>query len=175
MSDGCRIRAAELEDCDALGLVTVTASLGAFLGHIPEPRLDLTWTPADSAEGWRTTLGSLPAADLFLVVESGDLGVVGFVWAGPSSRRPSEGEVRGLYVLPTQQGRGLGRLLLSDAVRHLRDRSFHSLLVGCVRENPSCDFYRHLGGVEVFTEPATVDRHETEEVFFAWPDMTLLG
>jgi len=168
------VRAVAADDCDALGLITVAASFKTFLGQIPEAQLDLTWTPGDSAQGWRRSLAELATSDLFDVYDDAELGVIGFVWAGPSDRVPGAGEIRGLYVLPTQQGRGIGRRLLAHAAGQLHDRSLDAVVVGCIRENPSCAFYRHLGGVESFTEPSTVDEFETEEVFFVWSDITKL-
>lgn len=175
MVAGITIRAARLDDSDDLGVITVAASLGAFIGHIPEQMLDLTWTPAQSASSWKQLLVELHPDDLFDVAETPEHGVVGFVWAGPSARQAGGvGEIRGLYVLPSQQRRGIGRRLMAHSVRQLRARSMSSLLVGCIKENPSCDFYRHLGGVESFREPGTVDRHATEEIFFSWRDSRIL-
>ncbi|MCO8128070.1 hypothetical protein NHL50_12720 [Acidimicrobiia bacterium EGI L10123] len=90
------IRAARLDDCDDLGLVTVAASLGAFIGQIPERMLDLTWTPAQSASGWRKLLAELHPHDVFDVADAEEHGVVGFVWAGASVRQVAGvGEIRG--------------------------------------------------------------------------------
>lgn len=168
-------RTAKSDDCDALGSITVAASFGAFIGRVPEELLDLTWTPAQSAYGWRRSVAELHPNDLLDVADMHEHGVVGFVWAGPSARQVGGvGEIRGLYVLPSQQRRGIGRQLLAHAVVQLRARSMSSLLVGCIKENPSCDFYRHLGGVESFREPSAVDRYTTEEIFFSWGDSLVL-
>ncbi|HVM53034.1 MAG TPA: GNAT family N-acetyltransferase [Acidimicrobiales bacterium] len=164
-----------MDDCDDLGVITVAASFGSFIGRIPEADLDLTWSPPESASAWTRTLTELPPDDLFDVADDGTRGVIGFVWAGPSTRRAGAfGEIKGLYVLPTQQRRGVGRRLISHVARQLQERSIASLLVGCVRENPSCGFYRRLGGVEAFREPSVVDRYQTEEIFFFWPDTRVL-
>lgn len=169
-----RVRPVSLDDTDALGLITVTASWGAFIGQIPEASLDLEWTPHASASGWRRTLEGLPP-DEFMLVAEGDDGVVGFAWAGLSARhRRADGEVKGLYVLPSSQRRGIGRRLVGEVVRRLEHHGVSSLVIGCIAENPSCDFYRHLGGVEAFRRPNTVDRHQTEEIFFRWSDTAIL-
>lgn len=167
------IRPATDEDGDGLGLIAVSASLRAFLGHIPEEYLDLGWRPEASAAGWRATMGDLDQDQLMLVAELEGV-VVGFVWAG-LTERAGEGEVRGLYVLPTRHGQGIGRRLISCAVDQLERRSpITSLIVGCIRESPSCGFYRHLGGVEAFRRPSAVDDYPTEEIVFAWSDLTPL-
>ena len=167
------IRSASQVDCDALGLVTVTASLGAFIGRIPEASLQLGWTPDESAQGWRKTLADLPADEFVLVAEIDDV-VVGFVWAGPSKLADGEGEVKGLYVLPTAQGQGFGSLLVCVAAQRLQRAAMSSLIVGCIAENPSCGFYRHLGGSEAFRRPGAVDRYSTEEIVFRWPAISEL-
>ena len=82
--------------------------------------------------------------------------------------------MQALYVLPTWQGRGVGRTLLGHAMRLLRAGGKDSVEIGCIRENPNCDFYRHLGGVEIGRRPNRVDRFETEELFFGWRDLGLL-
>ena len=166
-----KIRPATTDDSDALGLITVSASLSAFVGHIPEESLDLGWRPENSAAGWRATPRDLSQDQFFLVAEI-DRSVVGFVWAGLTDVG-GEGQIKGLYVLPTRHGQGIGRLLAAHAVDRLEQQeAIESLLVGCIRENPSCGFYRHLGGVEAFRRPNTVDDFRTEEIFFSWSDLS---
>ena len=124
------IRDAVVDDADALGLITVSASFDAFLGQIPEELLDLDWRPEDSAEGWRRVVSRLASDELFLVAEVGGR-VAGFVWAGSSSQGGhDEGEVKGLYVLPSEQGAGLGRSLVVAAAQRLRQAGMSSLLIG---------------------------------------------
>jgi GNAT superfamily N-acetyltransferase len=86
----------------------------------------------------------------------------------PTGRPDYERAVSGLYVLPSMQRIGVGRALLDYVAAELARIGVDTLLIGCVRENPSCEFYRRLGGVEVFRQPQQVDRFETEEIFFGW-------
>jgi len=168
-----QIRPVEIDDCDGLGLLTVSALFGTFLGHVPEEELDFDWTPAQSAAGWREFLagGGLGDDEFFSVADNGDR-VAGMVWAGARTGRDDyQRFVSGLYVLPTRQGHGLGRALLRHAAERLHAVGVESLLIGCVAVNPSCGFYRHLGGSEIYREPITVDRHQTEEIFFGWSSL----
>jgi ribosomal protein S18 acetylase RimI-like enzyme len=172
-----RTRDARIEDCDALGLITVSASHSTFIGHIPEECLDFSWTPAQSARGWRDSFPTnTDRGQTFRVLERGDR-VIGFVWAAPwADSEGYDGSIQGLYVLPTRQRQGLGRKLLRDAVRRLQRGGARSVEIGCVRENPSCGFYRHLGGIEIGRRPVKVDAFQTEEILFGWPDLSsLLG
>ncbi len=169
------IRSATRADCDRLGLITVTASNGAFAGVIPDHHLDRAWTPEKSASAWRATFDqNTDRAQELRVVEVGGA-VVGFVWSCPwADTIGYDSSVRGLYVLPAEQGRGLGRDLVADAVSRLRARGLTSLEIGCVRENASCGFYRHLGGTEIGHRPAQVDDFVTAEILFGWTDSSSL-
>jgi len=170
-----QIRDATIEDCDAFGLITVSASHSVFIGAVPEELLDFSWTPEKSAAGWRESFPtSVDRGQSFQVAVLADR-VIGFAWAKPWAE--SEGydsSLQGLYVLPTCQRQGIGRKLLSHAAIGLHRCGKQSLEIGCVRESPSCDFYRHLGGVEIGSRPVKVDQFETREILFGWPDLSVL-
>ena len=101
--------------------------------------------------------------------------VVGFVWASPWADSDGyDAAIRGLYVLPTRQGTGIGKRLLLHAAGILVERGCASLEIGCARENPSCGFYRHLGGQEIGRRPLRVDRFDTEEILFGWKNIQAL-
>ena len=111
-----KVRLATTEDSEALGLITVSASMRAFIGQVPEESLDLGWRPQDSAAGWSSTLEKLPV-DQFVLVAEIDGRLVGFVWCGLTDA-PGEGQIKGLYVLPTLHGQGIGRELLGQRRRN---------------------------------------------------------
>lgn len=53
-----------------------------------------------------------------------------------------------IYVLPSEQGRGLGRMLFETALSHIRSLAGSSpaaLELNVNRNNPSIGFYRHIG------------------------------
>lgn len=169
------VRHATVEDCDALGLITVTASLKSFLGNVPEEEFDFAWTPEASATNWRKYFDDeWPPERLFWVAEINDR-VVGYVIAGELTEHPEyERSVNGLYLLPSIHGQGMGRALLSHAASSLSAVGVTSWLIGCLKDNPSCGFYRHLGGVEIYRLPNKMDNYHTEEIFFGWKDIKLL-
>lgn len=173
MDAGLSIRVAQLTDCDQIGLITVSASHSAFIGSIPEESLDFSWTPERSASRWRETFAATTdRGQAFRVLESRKR-VIGFDWSTPWADTDGyDASIRGLYVLPTCQRKGFGRLLLNDAATILLRNGARSVEIGCVRENPSCDFYRHLGGVEIGSRPVEVDRFKTREILFGWRDLS---
>jgi ribosomal protein S18 acetylase RimI-like enzyme len=175
VSTDVRIRRARVGDCDAIGLVTVTASHSAFIGAIPEEHLDFAWTPTVSAANWRRDFDEFTDRDqLFDVALEGDR-VIGFVWARPwADTRGYEASVRGLYILPTRHRLGIGRRLVSHAASAMQRLGAGNLEINCVRENPSCGFYRALGGEEIGRRPVEFDGFETVKILFGWPDIRVL-
>jgi GNAT superfamily N-acetyltransferase len=167
-----RIRAATIDDCEALGLITVTASWATFLGRIPEKDFDFSWTPEVSAANWRRSFEEdIGPDELFYVAEQDDQ-IVGFVWAEAGADCEAlEWHIGALYILPSQQRKGLGRALLSHVARALSVAGVKSLEIGCIKENPSCGFYKHLGGIEMGRRPNNVDKYRTEEILFGWRDI----
>jgi L-amino acid N-acyltransferase YncA len=164
-----RIRAATVDDCDALGLVIVTASWSTFLGRIPERDFDFSWTPEVSAANWRESFNDTTEPWQHFYVAEQDDQVVGFVWAEAGAVCEGlEWRVGALYILPSQQRKGTGRALLSHVARELSASGVNSLEIGCVKENPSCGFYQHLGGIEMGRRPNSVDKYQTEEILFGW-------
>lgn len=170
------LRPATIDDCPALGLVIVTASLKTFLGQIPEEDFDFAWTPEVSAHNWREYFTTAAPSGEFFVVATVDQRVVGYVLAGRATDRSDYARaVNALYVLPSMQGKGVGRALLGYVAKRLLAEGTNSLLIGCLKENPSCGFYQRMGGVEVYRAPNWMDRYESEEIFFGWSDLKELA
>ena len=170
------IRVGSIDDADDMGLTIVSASHSTFLGRIPEEDMDLTWTPKQSADNWRTYFSDKerPLGKDFFVAEINDT-VIGFIMSGADTGRPDfEKSVGALYVRPSFQGTGIGRALLSTAAKTSIDEGANTFLIGCIRENPSCGFYTHLGGKEIYRVPRNVDRYQTEEIFFGYSDISRL-
>jgi L-amino acid N-acyltransferase YncA len=168
-------RPASIDDCDSIGLVTVSASHSAFIGAIPEEAIDFAWTPAMSAANWRKDFAGFTDRDQSFDLAEDDGVVLGFVWASPWAYTDGfDASIRALYVRPTAQRKGIGYGLLTKAVSAMRRLGAGNLEIGCVRENPSCGFYRRFGGEEIARRPVTVDRFETEEILFGWTDLATL-
>ena len=170
------IREASIADCDGIGLVTVAASHATFLGAVPEESIDFSWTPAESANQWRATFKDADFDESEFLVAEDEGSLVGLIWVGPDAvTQGYDATVRVLQVRPTAQRRGIGRRLFGRAVEDLRAAGAESLEIGCVRENPSCGFYKRFGGEEIGRHAAKVDKFETEEILFGWTDLAALA
>jgi ribosomal protein S18 acetylase RimI-like enzyme len=179
------IRSARPEDAPALGRVMVEAWLSAHHGQVPEAAWQKRveeWTPEVSAQGWARLLSEQAAGDqpraVLLVAEEQPGDPVGLVLA-----TEDEGDVSGataqvdaLYVMPTDQGRGTGRLLLRAAVTELRRLGFSRLHIGVLTANlPARGFYEAMGGREVGQRTFDEEGVPLPETVYGWSDLTLLA
>ena len=74
--------------------------------------------------------------------------VVGFVYFGISEDEQFEncGEIFALYIIKKYKGNGLGRKLVAEAIRELKQLGCNKMLIACLKGNPSNEFYKHIGG-----------------------------
>ena len=59
------------------------------------------------------------------------------------------GEIQSLYVLKEYQGQGLGRSLIEEGKKLLKHQGYKEMIIECLKENPSCLFYKVMGGKEI--------------------------
>lgn len=79
-----------------------------------------------------------------------DKNLIGFVRYGSSEDMlyPNTGEIFALYILSKYQGQGYGKKLVQKAVEELIKLKHTNMVIGCIKENPSNEFYKHLGGIQ---------------------------
>ena len=63
------------------------------------------------------------------------------------------GELGALYLLDNTKGKGFGKILFEKAIVELKNMGYKSMIIGCLSENPSNEFYKHMGGKLVGTNP----------------------
>ena len=68
---------------------------------------------------------------------------------------PGTTKIHKLYLLPSTQGRGYGRLLVEAVQEHARAAGQQALRLDVNYQNPAVDFYEHLGFEKI-------DRVDTE-------------
>lgn len=133
------VRDVRVDDARSLALILITANEVAFRGRVPDRCLE--FTEAESAANWRSTLlDGLPPGDVFVVAEQPGGAPMGYAWGGPCDDPHYRGELRQIAVLPSEQGKGIGRLLVSQVAGRLAAQGIHSLRVEVLRVNPNLQF-----------------------------------
>lgn len=69
----------------------------------------------------------------------------GFIGLEPNYPQPGYLRIHKFYVLPEEQGKGLGRILFNSAVDTAFDLDCDILHLNVNRFNKAVDFYKHLG------------------------------
>ncbi|SCB07606.1 GNAT family N-acetyltransferase [Rhizobium hainanense] len=85
------------------------------------------------------------------------------------------GEIKSLYVDPAIKRQGIGRRLMRDMAREFVSMGYSAIGLGVVVGNePAIAFYRALGGqlVGQYVDPGPIWR--SDNLIFAWDDLSLL-
>ena len=139
------IRAASVDDADALGVVSVRAWQAAYRKVMPDEYLD-NLEAIDRAEYWRRHLTAAPSdRHVRVIVIDGD--VVGFAAFGPAGVGGDDvGELNAINLDPAVWGRGLGRALLSQVTSELGALGYLEAMLWVVPQNDRARALYESGG-----------------------------
>lgn len=70
---------------------------------------------------------------------------VGFIGIEPHHPDQNKLKIHKLYVLPSTQGSGIGKILLQKAISVAREMKIEKIVLNVNRYNNAVDFYKHLG------------------------------
>jgi len=143
------VRRGRVADAERIAQVHVLSWQVGYRGLLPQPLLD-GLHPAQRVPRWTTTLSQAawPARGTLVADDAGD--IVGFADLRPTrddDQDASEvGEIVAFYVLPTVWERGVGRALMSAAVRSLDAAGFTCATLWVLETNQRARrFYARLG------------------------------
>lgn len=101
-----------------------------------------------SAERIKNSINEQP--DYYVLVLQNK--IIGWVYYTLNSDRyKNAAEIHSLYVLKEYQGNGYGKLLYNYVVDNILEKNIKKLIIGCLDGNPSNEFYKHMGGVNIGT------------------------
>lgn len=163
------IRRATAEDADAIARVHVDSWKSTYSGVVPDSYLD-SLDVAARAEMWRAQLEKGIAATFVAETSSG---IIGFT-SGGALREPLstyDGELYAIYLLHPYQRRGIGRALVFDLVKSLRDDGLESMVVWVLEKNPAVSFYKNLGGIEIMHQSIDIGGASLDELALGWPTL----
>lgn len=144
------VRPAEPRDGLAIARINIAAWEAAYAHIFPPERLAARWTNVERAgEWWAERIGSEEPPHRTVVADQ-ERQLVGFADTGPSrddDANPQQtGEVNLIYVLPEQWGRGIGRALMAEVLRRMRDDRFRDATLWVLDDNPVGRRFYEAGG-----------------------------
>ena len=152
--DDVTIRPATPDDAPAIAAIHVASWQFAYKGVLPDDYL-AGLSPDDRLPLWNDIL-TLPDAPTHVGVAEVERQVVGFYSIGKSDEGDPE-HVQMLYTIymhPRSMGKGIGRLLMEDAERHMQGRGATLGILRVLTANaPTLAFYERCGWT---AEPGTV-------------------
>jgi ribosomal protein S18 acetylase RimI-like enzyme len=176
MAGAVHIRPARLADAAAIGAVHVRTWQAAYEGIVASRFLS-SLCPHTRAAEWQQTLAQPPTGLNVFVADAGAGDIVGFVAAGPerSGDRAHAGEIYALYVLPSQQGSGIGHSLLQSAARGLARAGMTTMLLWVLEENARARrFYEKSGGIVLRQQPLDIGGVAYRELAYGWQSVNAL-
>lgn len=172
-----RIRDAVLGDAAALAVIHVDTWRATYRGTIANSFLDRL-EYGSSEQRWKSMLAKIAAGESgygsgVLVVEDETRGVIGFASFGSNRDKDTEpdSELYAIYVSPSCQAKGAGRMLLDGVRRNLADSGFRSMVVWVLSANPARLFYEKMGGKEVKERKVQIGGEQYDETAYAWVDI----
>ena len=70
------------------------------------------------------------------------------------------GELGALYLLDHVKRKGYGKVLFEKAINELKKLGYNKMIIGCLSENPSNEFYKHMGGKLVAKSPIILPNNQ---------------
>jgi GNAT superfamily N-acetyltransferase len=129
-----------------------------------------------SEAAWRHRLARSNGLDATWIAERPGDGLVGFASCG-TARRALEGldaEIYALYVLQSEQRKGVGRALVRAAARHFVRNGCFGFYLWVLKANRARMFYEALGGQEIAERTERLGKHPFAEIAYGWHDLTAL-
>jgi GNAT superfamily N-acetyltransferase len=119
----------------------------AAYSHVFTPEQLDTISEESDAAGWRRVLLE-PPPKAATFVATRDEKIVGFAGLGLArpGDDPSLGELRAIYVLPEEWGRGVGQALMARALEQLREEGFVEAMLWVLEDNPRPHRFYELSG-----------------------------
>lgn len=81
------------------------------------------------------------------------------------------GELGSLYLLNKVKKNGYGRIMFDRAKRELSQMGYGKMIVGCLEENPTNNFYIHMGGVFIKKNPIRIGGQDLYENIYIFEEI----
>ena len=145
----CTIRRRLKEDIPSIQRVVTISWKETYKGIVPQSELD----ELENTEELRikNSYENFDENDNNQFVLEIDNEIVGFVNIGKTEDKEFENcaEIFALYIIGKFKVQGYGKKLFERAVLGLKKLGFNKMLISCLKENPTNEFYKHMGGIYI--------------------------
>lgn len=84
------------------------------------------------------------------------------------------GEIYAIYILKEYQGKGIGKKLVNYVVTDLISEYYEKVVIWALKDNPSTNFYKKIGGDRRFTKNIEMGEQIVEEVGVVYDEINKL-
>ena len=81
------------------------------------------------------------------------------------------GELKSIYILDGYKGQGFGNKLFIKAIEELINLGYKDMIIACLQDNPTNEFYKHLGGKLIDTSPFNLPNQQLAENVYYFNDI----
>ena len=139
------IRKRERKDCKDIAHVVTVAWNETYKGIVPDKFLDNLYLNEEKRA--INSFNNFDEMNNHQFVLEIDNKIVGFVNVGITDDVSYKncGEIYALYIVNGYKGYGYGKKLIDVGINELKKIGCDKMLIGCLRGNPSNEFYKHIG------------------------------
>ena len=140
------IRRKEKEDCASIAHVVTIAWNETYKGIVNDDFLNSLYK--NEEQGANNLYNNFSEKDNHQLVLEVDNEVVGFVNVGATDDTDYDycGEIYAIYIIGNYKSKGFGKKLFEAGISELKKMEFNKMIVGCLANNLSNEFYKHMGG-----------------------------
>ena len=153
------IRKAQVADAPLVGACHYHCWQETYLGLINDDYLDRM--NEESNRQRYMTMYEQFQPNWYVVEDEGE--IIGFFDVSQPREAFGRYEVQSLYLRKKYQGQGIGRQMFEKICYLCQKNDFY---LWCLDTNPTCDFYRHMGGEIVTTKEAMIGTQKIQEICF---------
>ena len=138
-------RKATVDDALSIAIVNVYTWRTQYTGLMAEELIQ--YRIKNLEETYKNVKNKIETGIEYYVVEDKNT-VIGFCSFGRSKneRYKNSGELYALYILEGYKSKGIGKALFNIAKKELQQYKYDTMIVNCLKGNPSLGFYIHMGG-----------------------------
>lgn len=167
------IRSAKTEDSAGIAKVHIDTWHTTYKTIVPNELLNhLSYK--QSEDRFKNKIENAADSYFILVAENEDKQIVGFCDGEPerSEHYHGYGEINAIYILRKYQGLGIGRRLIVEAVKRLRQLELEKLIIWVLNDNiESRKFYENLGGKATENKVKNFYGTDLDLVGYTWENL----